>query len=137
MPDEPDQEEKLTASITGPDGVTHEIPEDVAEVMFGDLEPDQVQLSLEVLPHPAIDVVHGKGLIAGTIKLKGELRCKQDFNAGDEFTISVADADGTVVAVAQAEQLDPPNMKTITDKEIGPIGTERIHTVQVTKDLLT
>lgn len=121
-------EEKLSATLTGPDGIPH----DVSEVMFADLD---IQLSLEVEPHPAIDVVHGKGFIAGSISVKGDLRVHRNVNPGDQLIVIVQDADGEILAQGEAEG-GVSGFPVIEDKDLGPIGMERKHKATITKDLL-
>jgi hypothetical protein len=122
------KDEELSASFIGPDGEEH----DVTEIMFP--QGEGVQLSLEVEPHPAIDVVHGKGFIAGTLRVAGELPVTRDLNVGDRLTVQIADADGQVLTSGELELMDPPAFKTVRHKDLGPVGIERKHTAFVDLD---
>lgn len=89
-------EATLSAAFVGPDGEEH----DVTEIMFP--QGEGVQLSLEVEPHPSIDVVHGKGFIAGTLRVAGELPVTRDLNVGDRLTVQIADADGQILTAGES-----------------------------------
>lgn len=120
-------EKKLTATIKGPDGEEH----DVTEIMFP--EGEGIQLTMEIEPHPDIDIVHGKGFIAGTLMIGGELSVPRDLNVGDRLTVSVADADGQILSSGELELLDPPVLKTVRVKGV-PVGFDRRHLAVVDRD---
>lgn len=88
------------------------------------------QLTLDVLPHPVAAHREGGGYIAGTLKLTGELRVDRDLNAGDSLIVVVQDADGDILAHHEAE-VGPVTLAPIEDKDLGIIGTERIHRARI------
>ncbi|MDP2712327.1 MAG: hypothetical protein Q8O56_14005 [Solirubrobacteraceae bacterium] len=84
------------------------------------------QLSLVVLPDPSLTA---DAYIAGGLKLAGELVCPQDLNAGDEITVTVADADGTVIAQGTARATVPAFREIMDRDEV--VGTERINRAKI------
>jgi hypothetical protein len=91
------------------------------------------QLTLDVLPHPSAARRGDGAYIAGTLKLTGDFRVLQDLNAGDSLIVVVQNADGEVLSHHQAE-VGPVTLKPIEDKDLGIIGTERIHKAKVTDE---
>lgn len=89
------------------------------------------QLTLDILPHPSAAHRGDDALIAGTLKVSGELRVDRDLNAGDELIVLVQSADGEVLSQHQAV-VGPVTLSPIEDKDLGIIGTERIHRAKVT-----
>lgn len=95
------------------------------------------QLSFDVPLHAALeermqsDRAEGRDAepyLTGSIKISGALHCPVDVNAGEKLTVTVADADGTVIA--QTEVVGQyPAFKEITDRGI-VIGTERQNKVK-------
>jgi hypothetical protein len=81
------------------------------------------QLTFEVTPHRDLDDLR----IAGSLKLSGDLRVQRDLNHGDELLVTVTDADGSVLARAQATISAPPSFVPIEDKDLGLIGYDRAH----------
>lgn len=91
------------------------------------------QLSLDVVPNPRL-VEHQRETgeepyLTGVLKVTGELHCPSDVNSGEELTIQVCDADGTVIAGGRLKALYP-NFREIEDRG-NVIGTERINRAKV------
>jgi hypothetical protein len=82
------------------------------------------QLSLEVRHRPELS--ERDAFISGSVKLAGDLPVRKDLHAGNRLTVSVADADGTVIASGVFE-VGLPNFKDIKAKGAGIIGVERVH----------
>jgi hypothetical protein len=80
------------------------------------------QLSLDVLPDSRI--VPG-GVFVGTLRVSGEFPVEEDLNRGQQLVISIADADGQVLATALAAVVGV-GFVTLYEKETA-IGTERQH----------
>lgn len=91
------------------------------------------QLSFDVAPRTII--VAGEQapapLLGGNLKLKGELRADVNLEHGDELTVTVADADGNVIAQAVAEVDRPPSFAPVQERDIGLIGYVRAHTAKL------
>lgn len=85
------------------------------------------QLSLAVEPHPRC--AHEDALLAGSVKIAGDLYCPVDLNSGDTVTVTVANADGAVIAQGQCTAIYP-QFREIEDKGT-VIGTERVNRVKV------
>ena len=85
------------------------------------------QLTLDVGMHSALDA--RDALITGALTIGGNLTCGIDLNAGDEITISVATADGTVIAQGLATCGYPVFREIVDRGEI--IGTERCNKAKV------
>jgi hypothetical protein len=66
--------------------------------------------------------------LTGSIKIGGEFHCPSDVNAGERLTVTVADADGEIIASGQV-LATYPRFKEITDRGI-VIGTERVNVVK-------
>lgn len=91
------------------------------------------QLSFDVAPRR---IVRPEGhvpapLLGGNLKLKGELRCDLNLEHGDELTVTVAAADGEVIAQAVAEVSAPPSFGPVEERDIGLIGYVRQHTAKL------
>ncbi|MEJ7824935.1 MAG: hypothetical protein WKF48_05875 [Solirubrobacteraceae bacterium] len=82
------------------------------------------QLTLDVQLHPSLREAKDP-FITGSLKIGGELHCPQDLQAGDRITVTVADADGTVIAQGEAIATYP-GFREIKDHGC-VIGTERIN----------
>jgi hypothetical protein len=85
------------------------------------------QLSLDVGLHSAIDA--RDALLTGALTIGGNLVCGIDLNAGDEITVTVATADGTVIAQGLATCGYPVFREIVDRGEI--IGTERCNKAKV------
>jgi hypothetical protein len=95
------------------------------------LHPEE-QLSLIVREHPALQEIRDDGRepwLTGSLKITGSLHCPHDINSGDELTVTVADADGNVIAGGKLIGR-PPHMDDIKDRG-AVIGTERVNRVEV------
>lgn len=91
------------------------------------------QLSLAILPHPELAKREADGdptWIVGRLEAKLDLRVGQDYNAGDEFLVTVTGADGELVGrvTLEVEYVVP---KPIREKGLGIIGMERIHKAKI------
>jgi hypothetical protein len=89
------------------------------------------QLSFDVPLHVALAERQSEDTepyLTGSIKIGGEFHCPVDVNAGERLTVTVADADGTVVAQGEVVATYP-RFKEISDRGI-VIGTERINVVK-------
>ena len=86
------------------------------------------QLTFDVKPHPAIDHMSDP-ILAGELKISGALHCPRDIQTGDELTVTVATADGEVIAQAVLEA-GAPGFKVLTEKD-ELIGMARITTGKV------
>lgn len=90
------------------------------------------QLSLDVRPHPTLDRKANDG---DPVYLQADLECKvtvpvgQDFNAGDQFLVTIAGPDGEVIGHARAEVAAKGGVSfdTLEDGYGGVIGTLRRH----------
>lgn len=86
-------------------------------------DPAVRQLSLAVNPEPELgpdDRVIGSLTIAGTFAIG------RDLQRGDELIVTVAGADGELLAQGQAA-VNSLGFKTIRDRHGDPLGTERKH----------
>lgn len=88
------------------------------------------QLTLDVVPHPELVQLGRDGIVVGTLKIAGEYRLDRDLRAGDELTVTIADADGEVIAHGLA-RVGPVTLSPIEEKDAGVIGTERAHRAKV------
>lgn len=70
-------------------------------------------------------------VITGELKLKGELIVEEDLEHGDALAITVATADGRVIAQHYAEVDRPPAFAPIEEKDVGLIGYARVHTGKI------
>ena len=89
----------------------------------------QPQLSFDVKPHPAIAHM-SEPILTGSLKITGDLNCPVDVQTGEELTVTVATADGEVIAQAVLEA-GAPGFRVITDSG-DPIGMERVTKAKVT-----
>lgn len=90
---------------------------------------DAPQLSFDVALHPELAKRKLDGdhiWLQGTLAIKVEIPVDRDYNAGDRFVVTIAGPDGEVIGHAHAE-LTHPSFKDIIDKDLGRIGTTRIH----------
>lgn len=90
------------------------------------------QLSLDVALHPALERPEDpeyEPCIVGCLKVTGELHCPTNLEAGDQVTITVANADGTVISQGAATATYP-GFREIKDRGT-VIGTERVNKVNV------
>ena len=85
------------------------------------------QLTLEVGLHSAIDA--RDALITGALTIGGQFSCGVDLNAGDEITVTVATADGEVIAQGTC-MCGYPAFREIRDRD-EIIGTERCNKAKV------
>lgn len=86
------------------------------------------QLSFDVKPHPALAHM-ADPILAGSLKITGDIHCPRDVATGDELTVTIATADGEVIAQAVLEAAAPA-FRVITDSG-EPIGMERITKAKV------
>lgn len=85
---------------------------------------NEAQLSLGVELHRTLQEEGHEGYWQGSLVV-ADLTVHRDFNAGDELTVMVADADGVVVATSTLV-CRYPTFHAIKDKGV-VIGTERRH----------
>ena len=94
-------------------------------------EAEQATLiTLDVRQHPDVE----DPFLVGSLKLKGDLPVKKDLHTGDRLTVQVAGPDGGVIASGVFE-VGLPAFKPITQKGVGLIGTERVHSADFAADL--
>lgn len=86
------------------------------------------QLSFDVRVHPALSHMSDP-ILAGSLKIAGDLHCPRDIQTGDELTVTVATADGEVIAQGVVEA-GAPGFRVITDQG-SPIGMERVTKAKV------
>jgi hypothetical protein len=90
------------------------------------------QLSFETRPHPqAVRDDDDQGYLSASLKISGDLWLDHNLYDGDELTVTVASADGEVIAQAVAE-VGPIAFQPIKEKRVR-IGTNRAHTAKVTE----
>lgn len=89
------------------------------------------QLTMHVEPHPASVHPDRELYLIGGLKIAGTFSVDRDLQAGDQITVSIANADGEIVAKGVCE-MKAPHFKVI-EIEGEPIGMERIHTAKVEK----
>jgi hypothetical protein len=90
------------------------------------------QLSLDVKAHPALE---RKAADGEPVYLQAELEAKvlvpvdRDYNPGDQFVVTIADAHGEAVGRAYVELAGKGAVRfdTLEDKDLGVIGTLRHH----------
>lgn len=70
--------------------------------------------------------------LIGTVKIKGDLHVDHDLQGGQDFRVTVADSEGTVICSAKLV-CATPTFKDIVEKNIH-IGVERIHVLAVTHE---
>jgi hypothetical protein len=87
------------------------------------------QLTLDVHPHTEA-ARREHHYIAGNLRIAGDYSVPHDLHAGDELTVTVANADGQVIAQALA-RVGAVTLTPIEDKDLGVIGTERVHKAKV------
>jgi hypothetical protein len=93
-------------------------------------EDTQQQLTLHVAPHPRAVWQNGDNKpIVGGVKVSGSLTVDHDLQPGDILTVSIADADGQVIAHTTAE-VSGIAFKLL-EQSGSVIGTERVHTAKV------
>lgn len=89
------------------------------------------QLSLDVKPHPALARKAGDGdavYLQAELELKVTVPVAQDFNHGDGFRVTIADADGQVIGRTVAELRGKGAVRFDTLEVNGRIvGTVRHH----------
>lgn len=90
------------------------------------------QLSLIVKPHPALERKAADGepvYLQAELEVKVAIPVAQDFNPGAGFVVTIAGADGEVLGHARAELAGKGAVRfdTIEDKDLGIIGTTRVH----------
>lgn len=85
-----------------------------------------VHLSLDVEPHPRLRELTDGGILISTLTLGGDVQIDRNLNTGDQLTVTIGDADGTVIATLDAVVVSP-SFHPIKDKVVGVIGTERRH----------
>lgn len=86
-------------------------------------------ITFKVKPHPAIRELGRPPIIGASIKVKGKIRTRFDHQAGERFTISIADADGTIVGTGVGEFEYPAFVPIRSDGSV--VGTERVHTAEI------
>jgi hypothetical protein len=94
------------------------------------------QLTLDVLPHPRVRAMQEAGdhvFLEGSLTLKLDVPVRTDLNHGDRLMVTVADDDGTVLSRAYAE-IKAVQLAPIDLKDVGIIGTERVHKAKLTDD---
>lgn len=99
--------------------------------------PDKTEAQLqlehdffEVKRHPHIVEMGDDPILHSSIKVSGDLRLSVPaLHTGDEVTITIANADGEIVASGTAE-INPPGFKNIkANGEV--VGEERVHTAKL------
>lgn len=86
------------------------------------------QLSFHVEPHPQ-SADRGEPWLDGEVKISGGLGVSRDLQPGDMLTISVANADGEVIATEVAE-VHTPSFPPIKVKDV-VVGTMRSHKAKI------
>lgn len=86
------------------------------------------RLTFDVTPHPDIEHMSDP-ILAGELKISGALHCPVDIKTGSEMTVTVATADGEVIAQAVIEA-SAPGFKVLKEKDT-PIGMARVTTGKV------
>lgn len=89
----------------------------------------QTTLKVEV-PHALR--IKGGGHLVSSLRIGGDLSLEGDLNLRDELTVTVADADGTVIAT-EVLVCGAPHFDAI-EHEGELLGIERKHTAKVRKD---
>lgn len=92
----------------------------------------QLQLEgefFEIKQHPHVVDMGNDPILRPAVKIKGDMTLSKVLQHGDRVTISVANADGEIVASGEAE-CSLPAFKPITF-EGEPIGVERITTAAI------
>jgi hypothetical protein len=89
---------------------------------------DDEQLTLDVHLHPALED-RDRPYLTGTLTISGDLHCPHDVQAGDELTVTVANADGEVIANG-ALVGKYPGFRDIKDGQT-ILGTERNNKAKV------
>ncbi|MEJ7783193.1 MAG: hypothetical protein WKF96_00220 [Solirubrobacteraceae bacterium] len=88
------------------------------------------QLSFDVRPHPASRRDDGSPpYLQASLKVKGDFHVSRDLQPGDELTVTIADADGEVVASGLSE-VGGVSFPLIKEKG-HVIGTERAHVTEL------
>jgi hypothetical protein len=89
---------------------------------------DAGQLTFNIAPHPsAASRPGGLPVMGASLAIKGALAIEEDLNHGDALTVTIANADGEIIATAQLEVAAPPSFVPIEDKDLGLLGYERAH----------
>jgi hypothetical protein len=83
------------------------------------------QLSFDVAPHPHAAARPDGGWMDGSLKITGAFGVQDDLNPGDEITVTVANADGEVIATGVAEIAGVAFAPIKLDGAV--VGTERVH----------
>lgn len=83
-----------------------------------------MQLSLDVAEHPALRN-HEGALLAGSVKVGVNLPVTSDLERGDQLTVVVSDADGTVIAAGEATVTGVGFVNVEVSGIV--VGTERVH----------
>ena len=92
----------------------------------------QLQLEgefFEIKHHPHVKDMGNDPILRPAVKIKGDMTLSQVLQHGDRVTVSVANADGEIIASGEAE-CSLPAFKPITF-EGEPIGVERITTAAI------
>lgn len=87
------------------------------------------QLTFNVDQHPAAKTHDGGGWLDGEVKISGAIGVDRDLQPGDALTVSIANADGEVVASAEVECAGVAFVPIKHDKTV--IGTSRVHKLKV------
>lgn len=86
--------------------------------------------SFHVRPHPAATRRPDGGFIDGALSIGGQFGVDRDLDAGDELTVTIASADGEVLAQGVVEvqgvAFKPVKVKGFV------IGTTRVHKAKLT-----
>ncbi len=90
------------------------------------LSQTEQQLSFFVAPHPSARL--GDGLLDGSLSIGGGFGVRRDLQAGDALTVTVADADGEVIATGLIEVQSVAFRPVRFKGEV--VGTERFHTAK-------
>lgn len=91
------------------------------------------QITLDVEPHPDVQAAQRRGdTVYLTASLDGKLSVPvdRDLNSGNELVITVAGADGQVLATAYAV-VKAPKFVDIEIEELGTVGLERVHPFKI------
>jgi hypothetical protein len=90
---------------------------------------EQLRLFREVKSHPHIKEMGNEPVLHASIKLSGAFTTKEILQAGDELTVTIANADGEVIATGAAECGYPKFGAIKLQGEV--VGEERVTTAKL------
>lgn len=88
------------------------------------------QLTFAVCQHPAAARLPSGGWLEGALTVGGELRVERSLQPGDRLTVTVADADGEIVATGEAEIAAVAFTPIKIEGDV--VGTTRVHKAKTT-----